>query len=48
MEVEIATAEHTAEAGGRRFYFCCARCKAQFTKEPSRYVESLTGPDTTP
>jgi xanthine dehydrogenase accessory factor len=30
MTVEIATARHRSEAGGRTTYFCCAGCKATF------------------
>jgi xanthine dehydrogenase accessory factor len=45
MEVEIATARHTAEAGGTIYYFCCPQCLARFTREPSRYLEPVPGPD---
>jgi xanthine dehydrogenase accessory factor len=45
MEVEIATAQHTADVGGTRFYFCCIQCQARFTKEPARYLEPVTGAD---
>jgi YHS domain-containing protein len=45
MEVEIATAEHTADVGGTRFYFCCIQCQARFTKEPARFLEPVTGAD---
>jgi xanthine dehydrogenase accessory factor len=45
MEVEVATAQHTADVGGTRFYFCCIQCQARFTKEPARYLEPVTGAD---
>jgi xanthine dehydrogenase accessory factor len=40
MEVVIATARHTAEVQGTRYYFCCAQCCTSFVKEPARYVAS--------
>jgi len=30
MAVDVATARHTSERGGVRYYFCCAGCKAAF------------------
>ena len=30
MQVEIATARHTAEVDGRVYYFCCANCRLRF------------------
>jgi len=42
MEVEIATAQHTAEVAGTRYYFCCARCRTAFLQEPARYLASRT------
>jgi xanthine dehydrogenase accessory factor len=43
MEVDVATAQHTADMGGTVYFFCCAHCKARFTNEPSRYLEPVTG-----
>jgi xanthine dehydrogenase accessory factor len=40
MEVEVATARHTAEVQGTRYYFCCARCRTLFEAEPARYLAS--------
>src|SRR5262245_37805823 len=40
MEVEVATASHTAEVDGTRYYFCCAQCRTSFVKEPTRYLAS--------
>ncbi|HVB34882.1 MAG TPA: XdhC family protein [Patescibacteria group bacterium] len=37
MQVEMATARHTATAGGVVYYFCCAGCRATFLKDPSPY-----------
>ena len=38
MDVEIATARHTAEVNGTRYYFCCARCQTAFVKDPAAYL----------
>jgi YHS domain-containing protein len=40
MQVEIATAKHTAEVDGTIYYFCCAHCRSSFVKEPARYLAS--------
>jgi xanthine dehydrogenase accessory factor len=40
MEVEIATARHSAEVQGARYYFCCAHCRTSFENEPARYLAS--------
>jgi xanthine dehydrogenase accessory factor len=37
MEVVIATARHSAEVGGTRYYFCCAACQRAFTANPASY-----------
>ncbi|HVB37604.1 MAG TPA: XdhC family protein [Vicinamibacterales bacterium] len=37
MEVDVATARHTAEVDGVTWYFCCAHCRAAFLKQPDRY-----------
>ncbi|HVB98490.1 MAG TPA: XdhC family protein [Candidatus Dormibacteraeota bacterium] len=37
MQVEIATADHTATVDGVAYYFCCAGCRAKFLKDPSPY-----------
>jgi len=37
MMVAVAGARHTADAGGRRYYFCCAGCRTTFLADPSRY-----------
>jgi xanthine dehydrogenase accessory factor len=38
MDVEIAGARSTAQAGGRTFYFCSASCRVMFVAEPDRYL----------
>ena len=38
MPVEIATARHRSDAGGRTTYFCCAGCKETFEQNPGRYL----------
>ncbi len=38
MSVAIATAAHTAEAGGQTYYFCCGGCRARFLAAPDRFV----------
>lgn len=40
MQVEVATARHSAEVQGTRYYFCCAQCRTSFEKEPARYLAS--------
>lgn len=37
MTVEVATARHTVDHEGRRYYFCCAACKRRFAADPARY-----------
>ncbi len=37
MTVEVATAKHKAEVGGRTWYFCCAGCRERFIATPERY-----------
>jgi len=43
MDVEIASAKHRSDVQGRAFYFCCARCKQVFDKDPARYVQGIAG-----
>ena len=40
MTVAVDGAAHTAEHGGRTWYFCCPHCRAAFLEEPSRYAEA--------
>ena len=38
MDVDIATARHTAEVDGTVYYFCCAGCRIQFVKDPQAFL----------
>jgi xanthine dehydrogenase accessory factor len=40
MDVEIATARHSAEVDGTTYYFCCAGCRVQFVKDPHAFLSS--------
>jgi YHS domain-containing protein len=40
MDVDEATAEHKAEYKGKTYYFCAPRCKAEFEKNPEKYVKN--------
>jgi xanthine dehydrogenase accessory factor len=40
MQVDIATARHTAEVGGATHYFCCAGCRTRFVEDPARFLAS--------
>jgi xanthine dehydrogenase accessory factor len=42
MAVAVATARHTSEVGGRRFYFCCGGCKKRFDADPARYAAAAS------
>lgn len=37
MQVDIATARHTADVDGVVHYFCCAGCRARFLEDPQQY-----------
>ena len=40
MDVDIATATHTTEYGGRTIAFCAASCKTLFLADPAGYLGS--------
>jgi xanthine dehydrogenase accessory factor len=40
MDVDVATARHTADAGGTTYYFCCAECRRRFVEDPDRFLAS--------
>jgi xanthine dehydrogenase accessory factor len=40
MTVDAATAREQAVHHGRRYFFCCAHCRAAFVAEPERYLEA--------
>jgi len=37
MTVEVEGAKHTAEVGGRTWYFCCGGCRDRFVAAPERF-----------
>ena len=39
MEVNPASAEAQSEYGGQTFYFCSAKCKEAFERNPDRYLD---------
>ncbi len=39
MTVTVATARHSAQYLGERFYFCCAHCRETFEREPAKYAK---------
>ncbi len=40
MDVDVATARHTAEVEGTSYYFCCAQCRARFVADPHAFLHS--------
>jgi xanthine dehydrogenase accessory factor len=38
MEVDVATARHTADVDGVTYYFCSAGCKARFVRQPHEFL----------
>jgi xanthine dehydrogenase accessory factor len=40
MQVEIATAKHSADVDGVSYYFCCPHCRARFVKQPQDFLAS--------
>ena len=43
MTVEVATARHVAEHGGRTWYFCNPRCREKFLATPERFQAVAAG-----
>ena len=41
MTVDVATATHIAVHAGRTFYFCSAGCRAEFEREPAKYLKAV-------
>ena len=39
MEVNPASAGAQSEYGGQTFYFCSVECKAEFDRDPERYLD---------
>ncbi len=46
MDVAVATALHTTEFDGVRYYFCGAGCKARFAQSPAAYIADLASAET--
>lgn len=44
MTVVVSRARHTAEHGGRTFYFCNPRCRERFLATPDRWVAAEASP----
>jgi xanthine dehydrogenase accessory factor len=42
MEVDIATARHTAKVEGSVYYFCCAKCRTLFLTDTRRFLTRAT------
>jgi len=40
MRVQVSAARYVSEVAGRRYYFCCAGCKARFDADPARHAAS--------
>ncbi len=43
MTVKVKDAKHTAELGGRTWYFCGAGCKDKFVRAPQQYLVAAGG-----
>lgn len=41
MLVNASAARHTAEHGGRTYYFCCGGCRKRFLETPERFAVAL-------
>ncbi len=39
MQVEIETAQHTAQHGTETYYFCSKGCRLEFEDDPDRYLD---------
>jgi xanthine dehydrogenase accessory factor len=44
MTVEVAGARHTAEAGGRTWYFCGGGCRERFLAAPGSFAAAVQSP----
>jgi YHS domain-containing protein len=43
MDVDPKTATWKSEYQGKTYYFCAPGCKADFDKNPQKYVKSVGG-----
>lgn len=48
MAVNIATAEHVLQHGGRDLYFCSAGCEAKFRADPHKFLKDPQEPEARP
>jgi Cu+-exporting ATPase len=39
MQVEVETAQHTAQHGTETYYFCSKGCRLEFEDDPDRYLD---------
>jgi P-type Cu+ transporter len=44
MTVDPATAKHTGENAGTKYYFCCAACADKFKANPEKYLNQTAAP----
>ncbi len=44
MDVDEATAKHTAQSDGQTYYFCAPGCKKAFEVEPGKYLDPAYKP----
>jgi P-type Cu+ transporter len=44
MSVNPATAKHTYEHAGTKYYFCCAHCVEKFKADPQQYLNKPASP----
>ena len=44
MEVDEATARHTAQYQGQTYYFCAPGCKKAFETDPQKYLSPAYTP----
>jgi xanthine dehydrogenase accessory factor len=42
MDVDVATARHTADVDGITYYFCCPHCRELFVKHPQEFLRSAS------
>jgi YHS domain-containing protein len=40
MEVDESKTTYISEFEGKKYYFCCGHCKAEFDKNPHKYLHS--------
>jgi len=43
MRVAMGSARHTADHGGKTWYFCCGGCREKFLAAPERFPAPQAG-----